>query len=234
MKLKFAKIFSITLILITLVTGCTNYKQTFVDEAKGILDSYQVDGKALMIYDQKLEDYDVYNMSISSEKFADIPDSQKRAILLKLDAIHVSNSKMIAMPEITSQGHTFSLDYNDRLERDGDIYPPRPTLVKPTSVPFVMSQGDFERSWNIYDSTYNSLGGILTIRKQGSKYSQTLLMSDGSSETGSLSVKVVNGEERLHDDRFDDYYGDYMLIGKDGYLNFYDKQGFIYSVPPLK
>jgi hypothetical protein len=110
-----------------------------------------------------------------------------------------------------------------------------PTFTpEPTSIPFVMPKGDFEMSWDIYSSEYNSLGGILTIRRSGSKYTQTLLMSDGSGETVPLSVKNVNGEERLHDDRFDDYYGDYMVIDKDGWLIFYDKQGYIYGVPPLK
>ncbi len=113
---------------------------------------------------------------------------------------------------------------------------PQPTHAAAT-IPTKSSsspENNFEMSWDIYSSEFNSLGGILTIRKQDTKYTQTLLMSDGSGDTGSLSVKVVNGETRLHDDRFDDYYGDYMLIEKNGYLSFYDNQGLIYSVPPLK
>jgi hypothetical protein len=109
-----------------------------------------------------------------------------------------------------------------------------PITLKPTTNPFVKPKGDFQMSWDIYSSQYNSLGGILTIRRNGSKYTQSLLMSDGSGETVPLSVKIVNGEERLYDERFDDYYGDYMLIEKNGYLSFYDKQGFIYTVPPLR
>jgi hypothetical protein len=228
MKQKFTKVFSLVLILITVVTGCTNYEQVFIDEAKAILEGYQLDSEILMIYDKKLEDYNFYKMNITSEKFAEISDTQKREILLKLDAIFVSDSKIIAIPEITSQGHTFSLDYEDKLERDGDLYPP-----KSTSMPFVMPKGDFEMSWDIYDSEYNSLGGILTIRRQGSKYTQKLVMSDGSSSTDELTV-ISGGDEIRLTDRPGNPFGDYMYISSTGYLYFCDSEGVIYSVPPLE
>ncbi|MEP7133708.1 MAG: hypothetical protein ABI904_02130 [Chloroflexota bacterium] len=119
-------------------------------------------------------------------------------------------------------------------------YTPKPTSTprststpKPTSTPFVMPKGDFAMSWNIYSSEYNSLGGILTIRKQGSKYTEKLVMSDGSSAINNLTIISEGSEIKLTDSPGNSF-GDYMLISRDGHLNFYDKQGFIYSVPLLK
>jgi hypothetical protein len=109
-----------------------------------------------------------------------------------------------------------------------------PTFTpEPTSIPFVMPKGDFEMSWNIYSSEYNSLGGILTIRRQGSKYTQKLVMSDGSSAIDDLAV-ISEGSEIKLTDRPGNSFGDYMVIDQDGWLIFYDKQGYIYGVPPLK
>jgi len=113
-------------------------------------------------------------------------------------------------------------------------FTPTPTHTpKPTSTPFVMPTGDFEMSWNIYNSEYNSLGGILTIRRQGSKYTQKLVMPDGSSETTKLTV-ISGGNEIRLTDRPGNSFGDYMYISSTGYLYFCDKQGIIYTVPPLK
>lgn len=108
---------------------------------------------------------------------------------------------------------------------------PTPT-PEPTSIPFVMPTGDFKMSWDTYSSEYNSLGGILTIRRQGSKYTQTLVMSDKSCGTTDLTV-ISEGDEIKLTDRPGNSFGDYMVISNNGYLNFYDKQGIIYSVPPL-
>ena len=66
---------------------------------------------------------------------------------------------------------------------------PAPTPVPPTStpeptaIPFVMPKGDFEMSWNIYNSEYNSSGGIVTIRRQGSSYTEKIVYPDGSNGT---------------------------------------------------
>ena len=108
-----------------------------------------------------------------------------------------------------------------------------PYIIEPTSDSFIMPKGDFEMSWDIYSSEYNSLGGIVTIRRQGSKYTEKLVMSDGSSGTYPLTV-ISEGSEIKLTDRPGNSYGDYMIISKDGYLHFYDNQGLIYSVPPLK
>jgi hypothetical protein len=103
---------------------------------------------------------------------------------------------------------------------------------EPTSIPFVMPAGDFEMSWDTYSSEYNSLGGILTIRRQGSKYTQTLVYSDGSCGTTDLTV-ISEGEEVKLTDRPGNSFGDYMTISSNGYLYFYDNQGVIYGVPLL-
>jgi hypothetical protein len=234
MKQKLRFVLCLVLFLTTLLTACTtstqntNYTQKFIDDADTIFKENQLDGETRMVYKKKYdESYDVYNMIVTSEKFADISDSQKKEILLKLDNIYVSDANMLVLPEVNSQGHTYSLDTKGELERDGDVFP-----LKPTSLPFVMPKGDFEMSWNTYDSKYNSLGGILTIRKQGSKYTMKLVMSDGSSGTNDLTV-ISDGAEIRLTDRPGNPYGDYMYISSTGYLYFCDNQGIIYTVPPL-
>lgn len=228
MKLKYIKVFSFVLLLTTLVTGCTNYQQTFIDKAKAVLEGYQLDSEIRMVYEKKYGDYDVYYLIVTSEKFTEILDLQKKLILSELDDMYVLDADLLVLPKVDSQGHTFSLDYEGNLERDGDAFPP-----KPTSIPFVMPTGDFEMSWDIYDSEYNSLGGISTIRRQGSKYTQSLVMSDGSSSTTNLTV-ISDGVEIRLTDRPGNPFGDYMYISSTGYLYFCDKQGVIYTVPLLE
>ncbi len=109
---------------------------------------------------------------------------------------------------------------------------PSTSIPKPTSTPFVMPIGDFKMSWNTYNSEYDSLGGILTIRRQGSKYTQTLVMSDGSCGITDLTV-ISKGNEIKLTDRPGDPSGDYMAISNNGDLYFDDNQGVIYSVPLL-
>jgi hypothetical protein len=101
-----------------------------------------------------------------------------------------------------------------------------------------MPKSDFEMSWNIYNSQYDSLGGIATIRRQGSKYTEKIVMSDGSSATYDL-VLIQEGNTI----KLDGHFGvisynlsphDYMQIENNGWLGFYDEQGLIYRVPPLK
>lgn len=129
--------------------------------------------------------------------------------------------------------------------QSSSISKPSPTLApepaftpKPTSIPFVMPEGDFEMSWDTYNSQYNSLGGIVTIRKQGSRYTEKIVMSDGSSANFDL---VLISEGKVI--KLDGHFGviayslpphDYMQIESNGWLGFYDEQGLIYSVPPLK
>ena len=111
-----------------------------------------------------------------------------------------------------------------------------PTFTpEPTVIPFVMPKGDFEMSWNIYNSEYNSQGGIVTIRRQGSKYTEKLVYPDGSNGIYDLTVISEGSKISLtgHLGITSSLYGDYMVIDSDGWLVFYDGQGYIYGVPPL-
>ena len=105
-----------------------------------------------------------------------------------------------------------------------------------TSIPFVMPTGNFQMSWNTYNSEYDLLGGIVTIRRQGSKYTEKIVMSDGSNGTFDLSVISEGGEIKLSGnlgDPYSLYPHDYIQIESNGWLGFYDDQGLIYSVPLL-
>lgn len=114
---------------------------------------------------------------------------------------------------------------------------PYPTRIYPTSIPFIMPKGDFQMSWNIYSSEYNSLGGIVTIARNGNRYVEKIVMSDGSSGVYNLSVisegRVIKLDGHLGDS-YNIYPNDYIQIESDGWLSFYDNKGLIYSVPPLK
>ena len=226
MKRKYILVVFFVLLFANLLTGCTDYKKQIIENANSILKENQLDGEIRLVYDRKLEGYDFYYINITSDNFEDKTDAQKKYILNNLD-ISIPGSKMITTPEIISQGYTYCLNYDNELERDGEIYPP-----KPTSTPFVMPKGDFQMSWNTYDSEYNSLGGILTIYRQGSKYTMKLVMSDGSNDTYNLSV-ISDGDEIRLTERPGNPYGDYMYISSNGYLYFCDNQGIIYTVPPL-
>jgi hypothetical protein len=106
---------------------------------------------------------------------------------------------------------------------------------EPTATPFVMPSGDFQMSWDIYDNEYNSMGGTLTIRRHGTEFTETLEFSNGSTGTFDLTPTYGSGNIYLtgHLGITNSLYGDYMVITSDGWLGFYDSQGYIYSVPPL-
>jgi len=116
------------------------------------------------------------------------------------------------------------------------IFTPEPTFTpEPSSTPFVMPKGDFEMSWNIYNSEYNSSGGIVTIRRQGSKYTEKLVYPDGSNGIFDLTVISEGSETKLSGhlgDPYSLYPHDYIQIESNGWLGFYDDQGYIYDVPP--
>jgi len=71
-----------------------------------------------------------------------------------------------------------------------------------------------------------ALSHTIVIRKLNGSFQMTTVYGDGSGETTTLDIKVVNGEERLYEP------GDYMVIEKDGSLAFYDSQGLLYRLPP--
>jgi len=120
-------------------------------------------------------------------------------------------------------------------------FTPEPTAIssiftpEPTAISFVMPEGDFVMNWNIYSSEYNSSGGIVTIRRRGSNYTEKIVYPDGSNGIFELTVISVGSKIKLtgHLGITSSLYGDYMLIDSDGWLAFYDNQGYIYSVPPL-
>lgn len=79
------------------------------------------------------------------------------------------------------------------------------------------------------------MGGILTISRQGSKYTEKLVYPDGSNGIFDLTVLFEGSEIKLtgHLGITSSLYGDYMVIDNSGWLVFYDSQGYIYGVPPL-
>lgn len=227
MKSKFNVVALLIVLLATSITGCTSHSQKYIEEAKTVLDANSIDGEVRMVFDRKYDGYGVYDLVVTSDKYSELIDSEKKQLLAELDAIHFEGEKPLFMPKVISQGYTYSLDFEGNLERDGEIYPPLPT-----SKPFVIPSGDFEMSWDIYNREYNALGGILTIQRQGSKYTQKLVMSDGSIETSDLTI-ISNGDEIRLTDRPGNSFGDFMFISNTGYLYFCDNQGIIYTVPPI-
>jgi hypothetical protein len=62
----------------------------------------------------------------------------------------------------------------------------------------------------------------ITINKVNETYKMASGYSDGSGESITLGVKVVNGETRLYETQ--NPFGGYMVIKSDGSLAFYDNQ----------
>lgn len=115
---------------------------------------------------------------------------------------------------------------------------PKPSSTpRPSATPFAMPQGDFEMSWDTYNSQYDSSGAVVTIRKQGSRYTEKIVMPDGSSGNFDLTL-IHEGNTIKLDGHFGDSYSlsphDYIQIESNGWLGFYDDMGLIYKVPPLK
>lgn len=82
--------------------------------------------------------------------------------------------------------------------------------------------------WKDTGSGFNQ---TIIIKRSGDDYIMTEEYSDGSGQTITLEVEIVNGETRLYDMK--NAFGDYMVIKGNGNLSFYDNQGFIYSIEPL-
>ncbi|OGO11957.1 MAG: hypothetical protein A2Y53_01515 [Chloroflexi bacterium RBG_16_47_49] len=226
-------VLSIVLLLSALITGCTgltpeptptsiDYTPIYTERAKTIFEEYQLDGEIRWVNKYS----DSFIMIVTSEGFADKSNVQKVEILGKLLDIYVADSGLTVIPKVTSQGHDYSSNSDGELFRDGMPYPPGPM-----STPFVMPKGDFVMSWDTYDSQYNTMGGILTITRHGSRYTEKLVYSDGSSDTKALTILSEGDEIKLTED-LNDYSGDYMVIESNGWLSYYDNLGLIYSVPP--
>ena len=91
----------------------------------------------------------------------------------------------------------------------------------------IVSESSFLKTYN---NTNDSSCPNIEIRKSGSAYIEKITCSDGSNETKTLRLEIVNGEERLVENPGNSY-GDYMVIRADGTLAFYDDQGIIYEIP---
>ena len=108
------------------------------------------------------------------------------------------------------------------------ILPTTTVAALPTA--FALPQtGDLMLSYDTYDSQFNSLGGILTIRRLGGAYAQTMVYSDGS--CGTVQLSEMAGQDGLALEESDgSAYGDHIVINADGSLTFADSQGPIYTV----
>ena len=134
-----------------------------------------------------------------------------------------TQQRIIASQKVSTSGaFSTTLDSNASTES-----------VRPTKTPYGLPKGDFEKSWDTYNFVYNSTGGIITIRRQGAKYTMEKVMYDGSGKTYDLTV-ISAGDEIKLTDHPGNPAGDYLLISKEGYLSFYNKQGLMYSVSELK
>jgi hypothetical protein len=110
-----------------------------------------------------------------------------------------------------------------------------PTFTpEPTAKPFVMPTGNFQMTWNNYNSQYNSYTpAMITIYKQGLTYTEKEVMTDGSGDM--MGITVTPQGTNLKIVEADMAGSDYMLISSsDGSLSYWDNQGLIYSVPLLK
>ena len=207
------------------ISGCDSssaYTKAYVENAQLILKKNNLVGVVEMVRDGSIEDYAVYRLIVTSDDYAKLPYAEQRSILLELDKLWDMQGKIIVIEKVISQGNSFSF-YDGEIEKDGEVY-------QPTLIPFVMPKGDFSLSWNTYSSLYNSLGGILTITRQGNAYSQTVVYTDGSCGTSKLSAATEGGVIKFTDVP-DNPFGDYMTIEDDGSLAFYDNQGIVYAVP---
>lgn len=103
------------------------------------------------------------------------------------------------------------------------------TPVTKAATPSPKAVDNLVGKW-LYD---RDLPHTIVIRKNNGTYEMTTRFGDGSGETKTLVAKVVGGEERLYENP-DNYYGDYMVIKKNGNLAFYDNQGFIFEFEPYR
>ena len=69
------------------------------------------------------------------------------------------------------------------------------------------------------------------LKKVNGSYQITQIFNDGSNGTETLTVEIINGEERLVEFP-NNPYGDYMVVESDNSIAFYDNRGFIYRLHP--
>ena len=81
----------------------------------------------------------------------------------------------------------------------------------PTSTPFAMPTGNFQMTWNNYNSQYNSYTpAMITIYKQGLIYTEKEVFSDGSSDM--MGITVTQQGTNLKIVEADMAGSDYMLV----------------------
>jgi hypothetical protein len=236
---KIYRLFSILVAIVLFLVSCSNITvqntaekalfQKYYDKANELLKANNLDGTPEMIFDRNNQGYKFYYLTIHSSGFSKLSQDEIAKILWTLYYVDKGGSGINywIVPKVISNGDEYSYD-DSTLHKNGNVWyaPSSPSSSSST-------EGDFEMSWNAYNAEYDSLGGVVTIRKTGNKYTMKRVMPDGSSGAYDLTLISDNNGIKLTD-RPGNSFGDYMLISSDGYLSFYDKQGLIYRVPPLK
>lgn len=223
------KRFIILLILVASLTGCASTETKITQAVQSSMDADQITGSVSVSKNPYFEKY-VYDVYVNYPGFENLSVAEMKKVIKKLEDVSIEGDLTILTVYVSSGVYEYSLlGDEDSLYRDGDVYPPLPT---PT--PFVLPSGDFTMSWDTYSSTYNSLGGIMTITRNGNSYSMRLVMKDGSSGNYRLTVIPSNdGHIWLTEDPGNPF-GDHMYIDDYGYLVFADDQGYIYSASPVR
>lgn len=208
--------------------------QKYYDKANELLKANNLDGTPEMVFDRSEQGYKFYYLTIHSNEFSKLSQDKIAEILWTLYYLDTGGvDSYWITPKVISNENEYSYD-DGMLHKNGSNWY---ASSSPSSSSSSSTKGDFEMSWDIYSSEYNSLGGILTIRRQGSRYTEKIVMSDGSSGLYDLTVLSEGNEIKLDGhmgDSYSIYPHDYIQIESDGWLGFYDDQGLIYRVPPLK
>ncbi|MHB8856136.1 MAG: hypothetical protein ACYC6K_05895 [Bellilinea sp.] len=214
----------ILLITSTLLTGCflkkdqTTLEQSYVDIAVNVLENYNLPGEVIIELDHK-DGYEQYfNLIINSDDFEELDDGKKEIILKLLSRIDSNYPRTVTLI-VKALDNTYTVD--DEVALINGV----PLIALPT--PVSKASGNVIGEW--IDTGW--ICPNIVIRKVGSSYKMTTTCNDGSSETKTLTIEMVNGQERLYENP-GNLYGDYMVIRTNGNLAFYDDQGVIKVLQP--
>ncbi len=227
MKINFYKTI-ILVISISLVSGCnfdkrpTYEERQITDEAEAICVDYDLDCKIEISVALKEDGITIYDLDIDSNGYEEKTQNEKVSIINKIEDISIPGSVGFVVG-IHSQGNDYRYDEDEGLTvfKKGE-----PIVQQSSSTNSVNSSETLLGTWldtGVFER-------VIKIKKMEDKYTMTSEYSDGSSETITLGVDIVNGETRLYETR--NAYGDYMIIETDGSLAFYDNRGLIYSIEP--
>lgn len=205
--------------------------QKYYDKANELLKANNLDGTPEMVFDRSEQGYKFYYLTIHSNKFSELSQDKIAEILWTLYYLDTGGGvdSYWITPKVISNGNEYSYD-DGMLHKNGSNW-----YASSSSSSSSSTKGDFEMSWDSYSSEYNSLGGVITITKKGSSYTEKIVMSDGSSATYNLSVLSEGSVIKLDGhfgDSYEIYPHDYIQIESNGWLGFYDDKGLIYRVPP--